>query len=98
MCSQKEYYDLLIQCRLDHSKFVDMQQSLSGKGIVEKLADDFEIVFTFKATCAHFTDYSYRDHVELCVLSRETSTLELPYVDQWKSLDKYGKSKDILQA
>ena len=52
MLSQKEYQYRLIECRLDHTKFADMQQSLSGKAIVEKLVDDFEMIFAFKSTCA----------------------------------------------
>ena len=78
MWSQKEYYDLLIQCELDQSKFTNMQKSLSGKEIVDKLADDFKIVFNFRATCAWIPNFSYRDHMEMQVLLKETSTLELP--------------------
>ena len=52
MFSQKEYHDRVIECRLDHRKFEDMQHSLSGKVIVDKLGDDFEILFAFRATCA----------------------------------------------
>ena len=42
----------LIQCRLDHSKFMNMQKSLERKTIIEKIVDDFELMFTFRATCA----------------------------------------------
>ena len=52
MFSQKEYNDWLVNCILDHRKFEDMQQSLSGKTKVDKLAEDFEMLFDFKATCA----------------------------------------------
>ena len=45
MLTQTEYQDNLIQCRLDHAKFVDMNQSLFGKKIVDNLADEFEIFF-----------------------------------------------------
>ena len=75
MLAQKEYQDKLIECRLDHTKCTDMHQSLSGKTIVDKLEDDFEIVFDFKAMCARLPYFSYRDHVELCVLSKEMFTL-----------------------
>ena len=50
--SQKEYRECLVQCRLDNSKFGDMQQSLSGKIVFYKLASEFELLFDFKATCA----------------------------------------------
>ena len=48
MLTQKEYQDKLIQCRLDHANFADMNQSLSGKTIVDKLDDDFEKFFLSK--------------------------------------------------
>ena len=70
MISQKEYRDHLIECRSDHKMFADMHQSLSGKAIVDKLADAFEMIFDFKAMCAHLTNFSYRDHVELRVLAK----------------------------
>ena len=65
MLSQKEYQDHLIECRSDHRNFADMQQSLSLKAIIGKLADDFEMIFSFKAMCAHLQYFSYRDHMEL---------------------------------
>ena len=54
LLSQKEYQEHLVHCRLDNSKFGDMQQSLSGKIIFDKLANEFELLFDFKATCAEF--------------------------------------------
>ena len=73
--AQKEYQDKLIQCRLDHTIFFDMDQSLSGKMIVDKLRDEFEMFFALKEACEHLQNYSYTDHVEFCVLSKEMSTL-----------------------
>ena len=70
MLSQKEYQDHLNECRLDRKKFVDMQKSLLGKEIVDKLADYFEMIFSFKSTCARILHFSYRDHVELRVLEK----------------------------
>ena len=48
MLTQKEYHEKMIECILDHSNFIDMNHSLSGRTIVDKLADEFEIFFTFK--------------------------------------------------
>ena len=64
---------------------------------MDKFEDEFEMVFSFKATCAHFPDYSYKDHVELHVMLKEMFTLDLPSVDQWKIVEKYG-SKYTLHA
>ena len=88
-----EYHAQLVKCRLDHKKFEDMQQYLSGKTIVEKLSKDFEIINTFRATCAQLPPISYVDHVELRVLAKEMASLELPTVDRWKTIEKFGKTK-----
>ena len=50
LLSQKDYKECLVNFWLDHSKFGDMQQALSGKVIFDKLANDFELWFGFKAT------------------------------------------------
>ena len=75
-----------------------LQQALSGKATVDKLEDDFEIVFTFRATCARLPDFSYRDHMEMWVLSKEMSTLEFPTMDQWKEVENFGRTKYTLHA
>ena len=70
MLSQTEYYEKMIACRLEHTNFADMNQSLSGRLIVDQLADEFEILFSFKKSCAHLQSYSYKDHIELRVLEK----------------------------
>ena len=60
MWPQKEYNETLIDCKLYHKQFYDMQkQSLSLKIVIDKLVGDFEMLFNFKATCAKLTDFSY---------------------------------------
>ena len=75
-----------------------MNQSLSGKTIVDKLADDFEIFFAFKEACVHIKNYSYRDHIELHVLEKEFSTLEMPSLDQWNTLENFKRTKYSLHT
>ena len=75
-----------------------MQQSLSGNVIVDKLVDDFELLFEFNSTCAHLSYFSYREHVELRVLEKEMANLDLPSIYQWKLVEKYGRSKYKLHA
>ena len=53
MLTWKEYQEKLIQCRLDHTNLADMNQSLSGKTVVDKVVDEFEIIFSFKEACTH---------------------------------------------
>ena len=98
MLTQKEFHENLIECRLDHNNFVDMNQSLSGRTIVDKLADEFEIFFTFKKVCSHIQKISYMDHSELRVLEKEMSTLELPSADQWKIVEKFARTKYTLHT
>ena len=75
-----------------------MRLSLLGKEIVDKMVDESEIMFTFRATCTRIPDFSYRDHVEMRVLSKEMSTLELPTADQWKKVEKFGRTKYVLHT
>ena len=42
---------------------------------------DFEIIDTFRDTCAQLPTISYEDHVELRVLAKEMASLKLPTVD-----------------
>ena len=75
MLSQKEYHENLIACRLDHLNFVDMNQPLTGKVLVEMLADKFEIFFVFKGACALLTPKKcslphlphYMAHLSICL-------------------------------
>ena len=74
-----------------------MQQSLSGKTIVQKLSEYFEILNTFRATCGHLPEISFVDHVELRVLEKEIVSLDLPIVNQWKTVENFGKTKHRLR-
>ena len=65
LLSHKDYMEYLVNCRLDHIKFRDMQQVLSGKVIFDKLANDFELWFDFKSTCSKVPKASYSDAMEL---------------------------------
>ena len=78
MLNNDEYYEKLIACRKYHANFAYMNHSLFGRVVVEKLANEFEILFAFKEACAHLQSYSYKDHTELRVLEKEMSSLELP--------------------
>ena len=64
LSSQVEYQALLVKCILDHGKFDDMSQYLSGKLVIDKLAVDFEIINTFIALCSQFLAISYVNHVD----------------------------------
>ena len=42
--SQENYHILLVQIHMDHSKFDYLVKGLTGKVIVDKLTEDFEIL------------------------------------------------------
>ena len=75
-----------------------MRQSLSRKTIVDKLSEDFEILYAFKATCSQISKISYKYHVEIRLLAKEMASLELPTVDQLKTVEKYGRTKYKLRG
>ena len=55
---------------MDHKKFEDMIQYLTGKVIIDKLEVDFEILDQFKMIGAKLSLISYVDHVDLRVLDK----------------------------
>ena len=55
---------------------------------MDKMEDEFEMIFSFKEECACFQNYSYKGHVELWALSKEMFTLDFPSMDQWKIMEK----------
>ena len=79
---EQQYHAQMVICKLDHNKFEDMQQSLYGKTIVDKLEEDFEILYSFRATCAQLLEFSYVEHVELRVLAKEMAILKFPTIEQ----------------
>ena len=70
-----------------------MTQPLSGKLIIDKLVVDFELVYSFRMFGAKLPLIYYVDHVELRVLYKEMKNLEVPFGDQWKTIEKFGKMK-----
>ena len=91
--SQVEYQTLLENSRFDHRKIEDMTQSLLAKIIIDKLVVDFELVNMFRTIGGKFPPIAYVDHVEMILISREMVNLELPSRDQWKTIEKFGKTK-----
>ena len=70
-----------------------MKHSLTGKTIVEKLSEDFEIICTSRATCAQLPEISYVDHMESRVMAKEVAGLEILTIDQWNIVENFGKTK-----
>ena len=59
MLSQKEYYDILVECRKDHRKFEDMaQQSLSNTTVIKKIVWGISIIIWFQSFVHKVTNAS----------------------------------------
>ena len=93
LLSQKEYLEHLVSCQSDNNKFRDMQQSLSGRTIFDKLASEFELLFDFKVTYAKSRETPYPETMEFKVQAFDMVVATLPGPDQWRSIQQYGSSK-----
>ena len=87
-----------IMCRKDHLNFTNMTQSLTGGITVDKLADEFKVLFAFKEACAHLQIFSYQDHFKLRILAKEMATVELPTPNQWKTVEIFSRTRYLLNA
>ena len=79
--------------RLDHRKFRDMQQALSGKFVLDKLSSDFELLFDFKATCSKVPKISYLEAMELKTQAYNMMAMSIPGPDLWRVIQQYGSPK-----
>ena len=70
-----------------------MQQSLLGNIIFDKLANEFELLFYFKATCAENLETSYPKMMELKAQAFDMTAATLPSLDLWRSIQQYGSAK-----
>jgi hypothetical protein len=76
--NQEDYNSLLIQCRMDHSKFEAMEESLKGPSLVEYLAIDFEILNQFKTMKIGLPTMSYATCIDLEILIKEIMDYKIP--------------------
>jgi FtsZ-binding cell division protein ZapB len=91
--NQEDYHSLLMQCRMDHSKFEDMEESLKGLSLVEYLATDFEILNKFKIVKVSMPAMSYATCIDLEILIKEMMDYRIPSDPQWKEIMWLGKTK-----
>ena len=89
---------MLVQNRMDHSKFDDLEKSLTGKTIVDKLTEDFKILQKFTIIISRLPKVSYEAYMELEVSIREMMDCDTPSAEQWKSVERFRKTKYILHA
>ena len=79
--SQEYYHQLLVQSRMDHSKFNDLEKSLTGKTIVDMLTEDFQIFQKFLLVRKELPKVSYEAYMELEVSIREMMECDTPSVE-----------------
>ena len=70
-----------------------MKQELSGKVIFDKLANDFELWFEFKAMCSKIPMASYLKEMELRAQAYDMVVVPLPGPDAWRIIRQYGSTK-----
>ena len=87
---------MLVQNRMDHSKFEDLVKGLTGKIIVEKLTKDFEIFEKFLIIRKGLPAMSYEAYVDLEVSIREMKEYDTKNAEQWRTVERFGKTKYIL--
>ena len=78
---------------MDHSKFEELTKGLTGKVIIETLTDDFEVFERFLVTQRSLPPISYTQYVELEVEIKEIMDCDISNHEQWKDVEKFGKTK-----
>jgi hypothetical protein len=91
--NQEDYHTLLMQCRMHHSRFEDMEESFKGPSLVEHLDTDFKILNKFKIVKVSVPTMSYATCTNLEILIKEMMDYEIPSDVQWKELMWLGKRK-----
>ena len=94
--SQEHYHSLLVQNRMDHSKFDYLVKGLTGKIIVDKLTEDFKILQKFLIIRGGLPTMSYEAYMELEVSIWEMIEYDIPSAEQWRFVEIFGKTKYIL--
>ena len=65
---------------------------------MEKLTKDFEILDRFLIIKKGLPAVSYEAYVDLEVSIREMTEYDTPNVEQWKVVEKFGKTEHILHS
>ena len=84
---------MLVRNRMDHSKFEKLKKGLTQKVILETLTCDFEVFERFLITQRSLPPISCTQYVELDVEIKEMMNCDLPDHEQWKDVEKFGKTK-----
>jgi hypothetical protein len=91
--NQEDYNTLLMQCRMNHSKFEAIEEILKGPSLVEYLATKFEILNKLKIVKVGMPTMSYATCIDLEILIKEMMDCEIPSDSQWKEIVCLGETK-----
>ena len=83
MFNKEDYDNLLAQHRVNHDKFQDLEGTLKGEDLLNKLEDDFDILSQLKYTRRSLSPISFSNCVELEVLAWEMQAYNIPSKSQW---------------
>ena len=89
MFSQEHYHNLLVQSRMDRFKFDDLEKGLT---------EDFKILQKFLIIRRGLPKISYEAYMDLEVSIWEMMEYDNPSAKQWKSIERFGKTKYILHS
>lgn len=82
----------MAQQRVNHDKFQDMEGTLKGGDILNKL-DDIDILSQLKYIRKSIPPIWFSNCVELEVLAWEMQAYNIPSKAQWMEIDKFSKLK-----
>ena len=78
---------------INHDKFQELEGTLKGEHILNKLEDDFDILSRLKYIRRSLPPISFSNCVELEVLVREMQAYNVPSKAQSMEIDKFSKLK-----
>ena len=81
---------------MDHDKFDDLVKGLTRKIIVDKWTEDFKILKKFLIIRGELPAVSYEAYVDLEVSIREMTEYDTPSAEQWRTVERFGRTKYIL--
>ena len=93
MFNKEDYDNILAQQRVNHDKFQEMEGTLKGEDILNKLEDDFDILSQLKYIRRSLPPISFSNCVELELLAREMQVYNVPSKAQWMDIYKLSKLK-----
>lgn len=88
-----EHQSTLLATRMDSSRFNELPGILLGPTIFDKLSEDFRILHQLRNLREFLPPMFYTQCIELEILLKEMSDYEMLINDQWKHVERLGRSK-----